>query len=363
MNYCDLRQGAVNASLPFRTDPYKKMLFTALFDIPEILHTTVWRLNGKVISAHIGFRDRNKVLLGLIAHSPFLAEHSPGKFHILHLGLLLAQERISELDLTPEGDYKDRFATHYDQVCRLTVYFSETRFRAKKIGDWARQALKSGLGMSSISPQRSADVLARCQHQIHMLIRNRRPTKAIITAIGKVRSTRERLILSFDSAYPVNPTPGSFRFRRDDLNDLLTYQPLELGDPPLTEFLSLALERLEQGDHVYTYGRDGSLFHYLWLREIREMSEERKRTADGQFPAGSYLLDDIHLGLNDSTREWLRSSISHILQNATSMRKHAPVYALISQHDAVCREVLEELGFRCQMSLDRGESDVAATSP
>ncbi len=79
VDFCDLRQGGVNNSLPFRNDPYKLPFYTALFDVPGLLHTTVWRLDGRVISAHIGIRDRGQVVLGIITHSPFLAEDSPGK--------------------------------------------------------------------------------------------------------------------------------------------------------------------------------------------------------------------------------------------------------------------------------------------
>ena len=132
---CDFRQGAVHETLPFQDDPLKKPFYLAMFEQPGLLHATVSRLDGRLVAAHIGMENRRQVLLGLITHAPDLARHSIGKFHIFFLGLQLEQEGFPELDLTPGGEYKERFATHHDEAGILTVFLRHStarRYRAKR---------------------------------------------------------------------------------------------------------------------------------------------------------------------------------------------------------------------------------------
>jgi hypothetical protein len=56
-------------------------------------------------------------------------------------------------------------------------------------------------------------------------------------------------------------------FRRDALEDLTAYDPVELWQPPMPAFLREAMTRLERGDHVYTCVRDGRLAAFGWLAD------------------------------------------------------------------------------------------------
>ena len=135
IDFYDFRQGAMHQVTPFRTDPLKRCFFQTLLGIPDLLHTTVWRLNDKPISAHIGFRSFDQVSLGITAYSPYLVDYSPGKWHLYLLGLQLVEDGISDLDLTPgEDSYKERFATRHDWVHRLTIFFS-AKERLRGAGD------------------------------------------------------------------------------------------------------------------------------------------------------------------------------------------------------------------------------------
>jgi CelD/BcsL family acetyltransferase involved in cellulose biosynthesis len=346
MNYCDVRQGAVNNRLPFRGDPCKKPLFSALFVFPELLHATVWRLNGKVISAHLGFRNGEQVSLGLIAHSPFLAEHSPGKLHVLLLGLLLAEERIHALDLTPEGAYKERFATHCDEVHRLTVFFSRTRLIRKRIAELALRVLKRILGAMSVSPQRVREILALRQHDLRMLKMSRGSVRAIMSIARRPRSSPRHLVFRFDTGPPSIPSPSSLPIRRDDLNDLLSYRPCRPGDLPLQGFLSQVVKRLERGDHVYTFVKEGSLVDYVWLREISATSDQPREAAGEQFPVGAFLFDEFRTHAADQDGQAMHATLVRMLQDVMVTRKDAQIYAIVVPDDTLVRERLEELGFR-----------------
>jgi len=54
---------------------------------------------------------------------------------------------------------------------------------------------------------------------------------------------------------------------RDAIDDLLLYRPFSANEMSTKEFLADAVQRLEEGQHVYTFAADGVLLHYSWLIE------------------------------------------------------------------------------------------------
>ncbi len=120
----DLRQGAAHRVLPFAKDASKRPFHEALFDLPDFLHVTVTRAGGRVVAAHVGVLTGDSVSLGVYTHAPDLARHSPGKLHLLMLAGKLAEEGVETLDLTPGGEWKERFATRTDTVSTLRVNFA-----------------------------------------------------------------------------------------------------------------------------------------------------------------------------------------------------------------------------------------------
>ena len=92
ISYYDFRQGAVNDSIYFQTDPCRKPFYLALLEIPALLHVTVLKIDDLVVAAHIGLSDGKSCVLGIPAHSPVHAVHSPGKLQLLMLGVELAKQ-------------------------------------------------------------------------------------------------------------------------------------------------------------------------------------------------------------------------------------------------------------------------------
>ena len=78
--FTDFRQGAIHDICPFADDARKRAFYRELLRQPELLHVTVMRAGGKTIAAHIGLRSGRELILGIVCYSPFVAEHSPGKF-------------------------------------------------------------------------------------------------------------------------------------------------------------------------------------------------------------------------------------------------------------------------------------------
>ncbi len=180
--------------------------------MPDLLHTTVWRLDGKVISARIGFRDRNRgqVSLGYLAHSPFLADHSPGRLHVYLLGLLLVEEGIAELNLTAGGDpYKERFATHFDEVRSPDRFFLGCGTLGAAARAAARRTARRALGMVSVTPDDVRRATGRVRSLSHRLLgtlraispRGRSATSSFIISTAPPSSKMTSTVLFFGGTH------------------------------------------------------------------------------------------------------------------------------------------------------------------
>jgi len=155
MPLCDLRQGAVHDSMPFRQDDLKEAFHRALFERGDVLHVTALFAGTRPVSIQINTYDEHSVYLGISAYSPFFAHASPGRLHIVLLPPLLAGEGFRRLDLTPGGDqYKERFAGAHDEVHELTVYAGRAerdRVRARRSFAGAVKAALGSVGIRRAS--------------------------------------------------------------------------------------------------------------------------------------------------------------------------------------------------------------------
>ena len=249
MEFCDLRQGAIYNDTPFAGDPHKRVLYRALMRIPGFLHITVLKAGEQIVSAHFDMRNRDTALLGLIAHSPFVAQHSPGKLHLLLLGLELLKEGIPTYDLTPGGEYKDRFATHYDQAHILTVSFGRNaawQYRARRTAVKAVRQVCAGLG---VDPEKLKRQLAMRK--------------------GRITSGHEDLATFEWSREQIARLPGERDqgpLCRNSLRDLLDYQPGPAFPLPRDQFWREALARFEAGCTLLTARIEGRVATLAWLR-------------------------------------------------------------------------------------------------
>lgn len=141
--YIDTRQAAVNGSIPFQDDPPKRDFFLRLAGEPSVAHYTALTLNGEVIAAHLGFRKGGEVVLGLIAHASSLDRHSPGKLLLLLLIEKLASAGFERFDLTPGGNYKDRFHNDHDEAYRLWAFARKRDCMAMRAKFAARRWLRT----------------------------------------------------------------------------------------------------------------------------------------------------------------------------------------------------------------------------
>ena len=220
VDYCDFRQAAADRPGPFRSDPRKLPFYRALFEVPGLLHATVCRLNGRAISAHIGYRDKTEVSLGVLAHSPFFNRHSPGALHILQLARLLGAQGVDAFDLTPQGAYKERFATRHDSVTRLTVHFSTDRLRTARRQEALLDVGRRGLKVLSITPDQARAAARRARHYARQAWRSGSVAGAAAAFRAFIGRPSPLRVLQHDgSTFADQPLEHSFS--RDSLDHLL----------------------------------------------------------------------------------------------------------------------------------------------
>lgn len=344
--YYDFRQGAVNDSVYFQTDSLKKPFYLALMSVPDLLHATVLKVGDQVVAAHLGLGDRQQCILGIPAHSPFYALHSPGKLQLLMLGVELAQQGFDALDLTPGGDaYKERFATDHDQVHVLTIFLSNQIWQ-KQSADmkiWSKSIVKKLLQTSDIELDTAKGFVKKLRH-LRLKTAIEWPRSVWKKLSGKAeyqiycyRADDARVETHLDS------------FRRDCLEDLLLFQPVDTYQTR-QDFLSLCLARLEAGQHVYTWAENGCLLVACWLVERQEKSVFTELQQEYVFQPESALMYDYYLHPTIQSQGHSRSLLQQMVNDALFSYGAKQVYMNVLADDPL-RETIEATGFTHQQSI------------
>jgi CelD/BcsL family acetyltransferase involved in cellulose biosynthesis len=309
-DYCDLRQGAINSSFPFRDDPCKKEFCLRLLERPGITHASALMLGDRVVAANIGLLNRTSVSLGIVVHSPFLAEHSPGKILILLLARELGQQGFSNFDLTPGGDmYKDRSADHYDTVYVLRVCFSRI--------DYFREAAKARLRAGAIRMLKGRSPVFVSGLKA---IARTGPSDLLEKVIGKIiRATSKRdepryYTVPMEQAQQL---PSRTAFKVNSISDILCYEPAGRHDRTKTRFLLDALHNLEAGGQAYTLVENGVLLHCGWISRPQDRSSNGDQTV--VYPPASCLIWDDYTHPAGRARDLAGLCLAQRLHDAASL--------------------------------------------
>ena len=346
----DTRRMAINGVAPFRADPCKRPFHSAMMRVPGLLHATVLKVGDRVAAAHIGACGQKEVQLGINAHSPFLAKHSPGKFHILFLARMLMQEGYEQLDLTAGGDpYKERFANAWDEVHTLGVFPTPARRVTAAVRGAAVDSAKTALTRYGVTPARAGAVVETLKRVGPAGI----PAAAIRRAGAWVNARRETgvYVLDVARARPAKE-PVDADIRRDALDDLLAYEPPDKRWPSRRAFVSAALERLEAGQRLYTIrADDGRLAHYAWLCD-RPGEEVACRALPGYpLPADTALILDWCTLPGARGRGLGSRVLAAMVRGAAEAPKTKNVVIALPAGEGPASGIVEKLGFRFDRSL------------
>ncbi|MBL8379244.1 MAG: GNAT family N-acetyltransferase [Burkholderiales bacterium] len=357
--FYDLRQGAVNHSTPFREDPVKRDFHHALFDaLPEERVVMVASLGGQPIAGFWGLSSRAGgrlvVHLGMLMHSPMLAEHSPGKLLLMRLSEALVAKGVHTLDLSPGGDpWKERFANDHDEVFELLVYRDAAGLQAAHRRERRLAQAKRVLAGVGLAPER-ARALATHMRKLAQPARWAGAARRMLNWL--VGERREYRLYRLNRAQAAAILAG--QARRTDLRvnapaALLGFVPRETWQDRQA-FWSQALARLEAGHQVYTLsGSDGDLQHFGWLAfgERQSRISEVGQTLD--LPEGSATLYDFYTDPQARGQGAYRASLRAMLEDAFARPDTRWAYIGVLADNLASRHVIESTGFQYQGSLRR----------
>ena len=332
----DMRQAALHQVFPFREDPGKKPFYLMLVEkYPDLVHASVLQVGHEVASAHIGLRDAHTLHLGLLSHAPWLARHSPGKFHLLLLGLQLAQEGLSLFDLTPgEDSWKARFTNDADTVFEIRA-FPHPWAKTKNVwrGNVSSLAKRSLGRMGIDAVGLSARLKRACGGD---------GTKVRRNVYGSTRSKKPLLYVARIRTEELHAVPDT-GVKKDSLSDLMKPSTHAYGQG-LASFCSSSLRRLEEGQHVYTFASGRSLLHYGWL--VRLDCSTRVSLPMGRAVGKIHaLFYDVHM---ESTQdEFLRFQqiLEQIHCHVATWGSSPCLYVALRPNQLRYRGVLEGAGF------------------
>lgn len=333
----DLRQGAIHQVCPFREDVHKRRFYSEYFAAaPDEVCFTVSYLDERPVAAFWGAVGGTTVHLGMLIHSPMLAEHSPGKLHIMQLCEHLLADRKCALDLTPGGDpWKERFATSHDEVADVIIHGTVGARKRAEALEAVIQWGKERLAKVDITPDKARSALRR--------LRRARPS-ALARRVWQwtcvhreFRVYRSERTLADGCAYDVRVSCNS-------LSDLLAFEPGESWQSR-DAFLSSALARLEQGESVYTVNVDNRLAHCGWMAMNQKESHMSEIQQSMNFPEGSVALYDFYSNPDFRGRGFYRATLRHMLRRAFDVETTRFAYISALADNLPSRHVIEEIGF------------------
>lgn len=316
--FYDLRQGALSGIPPFAFDRSKRAFYMAQMSKPGLLHVTVLKAGDTIVAANIGTCEMDSIDIGVFIYSPFQAQNSPGKLHLLLLAEEAVAQGFSSIDLTPgfhHGDYKDRFATHYDRVYCLTVFSSPWEMRLRTAKQKAVDWVKSKLDHAGFLKYFNA-------------------MQQVVRGSKRVVSRREMHIYTIEYT-EARRFQNTERLACNRIEHLLAFQPTA-APHRRKDFFFQALRRLENGYHVYTAVDDGKLRESAWLIKGKKNNIRPEFGEEIEFPSGSVVLFDLQLR---------QPALEELLSRAAETSSAERIYLCIAGHNrSVCGQVVQAGG-------------------
>lgn len=341
IDFYDLRQGAINQTSPFREDAHKRAFHEALMASGNAdVVATATLVGGQAVAGFWGLRSHDVVHLGMLMHSPMLAEHSPGKLHMMKLSELLLAQGVAMLDLTPGGDaWKERFANDHDEVFEVHAYGTASAWQRRQQSDRLSTLARRALKAVGTEPSSVRSVVTRLK---------RGGVASALMRRVRARLTRdeshEYRIYRLDASSGPALAAADDRVLCNHLDDLLRFEPGETWQTR-EAFLSSALARLEAGEEAYTIVIDGRLAHCGWLCPAATRSIMSEVDQSMSFPPGSSTMYDFYTHPDFRGRGLYRAALRHMLGAAFAHKGSQQVYIGVLADNMASRHVIERIGF------------------
>jgi hypothetical protein len=151
------------------------------------------------------------------------------------------------------------------------------------------------------------------------------------------------------SAVPPLPLPTIFR--RNCLDDLQYYERTSKEQQPPDTYRKMAVERLEQGFHLYTFVEDNRLLHYAWLIERQTRGEDGWVDQAYFPPPDTAVLFDHFTHPVARGRGLYHQALCRLLHDARTIARARQAYVTVFGSNGPSRHVIEKVGFQHAGSL------------
>ena len=343
--FYDLRQGAIGGDPPFTRDPYKRGFHLALMESPDLLHVTMLTVGPTVAAAHIGVSGRGVVHLGIIAHTPFLSQHSPGRIHLKLMAQEMAADGFSYCDLTPGDDaWKEMFASRHDTVHRLTIYGREATLKRAALVDKLKNRASKVVRKTGLAPSDVQAIVASLRDAGAAAA-----TRSIMRRVGRFALETVEL-RAYELPLPSDAGRASDEsVRRDAIGDLLAFEPAQ-GTQDAKGFFTTALARLEKGQHPYTSVENHRLIHWGWIAEHQTESFLDEVEQTFALPPATGVLFDFYTHPDFRRRGHYERTLRRMINDANSTDL-TQLYIFVEADNRASRSVIEKIGFRYRFSF------------
>lgn len=314
--FCDFRQGAINDSCPFLDDPLKRDFHTGWASAaPEQLQSSAMFVGGRLASAVLSVRSGATAHIAILAYAPEYAIHSINKLHLYMAARDMVERGVTAVDMTPGGEWKERFGTRTETVTELISY--PTKAQA-----WRASA-----------PLRIRAAVLDIAAALGLTREKLRTIKASVlvkTAMPPAIDARARLLVREPGPLPVEPL-GAMKVNA--LGDLVRWISM-VHRRRRAHLLAVALENMEAGALCYSLSPNGGATQALW-------AEKYAHNAGASTVDGTLLRDFDAPTLNASSTEIVKLTRAALAASASF-----PTFARVKVDDGEARATLEALGFK-----------------
>ena len=154
--------------------------------------------------------------------------------------------------------------------------------------------------------------------------------------------------------YPLDdvpPLPRPTIFRRNCLDDLRFYERSSKEQQHAEAYRRMAVERMTQGFHLYTFVEDGRLLHYGWLIERQTRGEDAWVEQVYFPPPETAVLFDHFTHPLARGRGLYFQALCRLLHDARELTRARQAFVTVFGSNSRSRHVIEKVGFQYEGSL------------
>ncbi|HYS21698.1 MAG TPA: GNAT family N-acetyltransferase [Gemmatimonadales bacterium] len=327
-------------------DPLTTLLYERLMRA-GLVHAATLTLDGKIVAAHVGILDNDRVMLEKFACSPFFAKHAPGDLYMQLLASELSSRGVKQVDVPPVVGCPESLATQLDHAFAVSVFLPETDNLAVQTGRSITRRVQTALRSFGSASSAMRSRARRLRARLRLLRVTALPGKLVRMVLHRVwRSTEFRLYRMDLRSVQALPNPGLMN--RDSLADLLLFMPREGWQ---LDFWKDSWRKIEDGAHPYTRAEQGRLVHYGWMVEKQATSHLWSVGQDWVPPEGSVIFTTFYTDPRERGRGLYYSSLCQMLHEAQHVPGAKAVFIGVLADNAPSRRVIEKVGFSYEYSF------------